>query len=823
MLINGKEIQYDEKQAISIQKGINAIDDIKGDLKSGVKPESEDSKESEISFSGWNIFEKEDEQLINRKTRYGYFREMDEMEFIHRAIEIVADDSTQTNDNGNAIKFYSSNEKIKELLEDLFFNRLDINNEIWSIFFETCKMGDNFFEVVVDDYKKPKKVVMIRYLEPDKVERIEKDGKLSHFNYKRKTTTKEEKEKGEEIVYKLQPWQIIHFKLENKQYDPYGGSLLYPGIKTFRRLSLLEDVMLVYRLSRAPERRVFYIDVGNLNAVQAKQFLQKIKNTYRTQPFIDEEGKINKKAHMMSITSDIFVPVREGTQGTRIENLPGGEALHNIDDLKYFRDKILKTMNIPAAYLGDETDRSRGSLCLHPSTKIKLADGRNISIKKITEEFKNGKDNYVYSINEDTLQWEINKIVNAQQTRKNAELVEVLLDNGEKIVCTPDHPFMLRDGTYCTAENLECGNSLMPIYTKHSTKNIHGYEMILDNNSQEWIYTHRINKKTNINEVVHHADFNNSNNLEIIDKAEKNHKVVSIKKLTERSDTYDITVENSHNFATTAGVVLHNSQLDIKFSKFIERVQSQIIKGLNKIAVLELFFNKFKKNDLNNFQIELTPPSNIKEVTELDMINQRITLLQNIQQLNIFSTEWMLRNVLKMSSKEIADIELYKKLEQPAQEGGAVPGEAGLEMPVVDAGEEGEVPAEVPGETPAEAPAEAPPEELAASTIIDMFGKEFIIENAKDFKKLLIAANDYNINKNNTNRSEFVSIIESLIISKNKKKRVSERNGVENLLIINELGGLNFESGEMKLWEGKIYKRKEENTGRYRLKKILRG
>jgi hypothetical protein len=636
MLYQGKEIVYDEKKSINIQKIINQTDDIEFDLKSEVKPSAQDDKESDLSFGSWNVFDQEGEQLVNRKARYEYFKEMDDMEFIHRAIEIVADDSTQSNQDGNVLKVYSDDEKIKSIIEDLFFERLDLNNELWTIIFETCKMGDNFYEIIVDNYDKPKKVVLIRFLEPEKVERIEKDGKLSHFNYKRKANSEEERRKGDEVIYKLQPWQIIHFKLDNKKYTPYGASLLYPGIKSFRRLSLLEDIMLVYRISRAPERRVFYIDVGNLNAVQAKQFLQKIKAQYRTQPFIDEDGKINKKAHTMSITSDIFVPVREGTQGTRIETLQGGEALHNIDDLKYFRDKILKTMNIPAAYLGDEADRSRGSL----------------------------------------------------------------------------------------------------------------------------------------------------------------------------------------------------AQLDSKFGRFIERIQSQIVKGLNKIASLELFFNKYKKEDLKNFQIELTPPSNIKEVTEIDMINQRMALLATIQQLDIFSKEWMLKNILKMSDKEISDIALYKTLEQSANpQAGA---EAGGMPPAASGGPEGaEQPAEggfLPptegqpetppeGETPA---AETPPEDLTASTIINMFGKEFIVENAKDFKKILKAAELYGSKNNDT--SLIVESLQNMFFqSDNYKKKSINTNNSEHLLIINELGGLNFESGSIKLWEGKIYKTRQDVSGRYRTKKILRG
>lgn len=652
-LVGGREIIIKPGQTEEIQKRINAADQLTPDLKSEVEPTKErTSNDYDLGFGNFSLFQKESLQTVRRKDRYKYFKEMDEMEFIHRALEIVADDSTQTNDEGNTLKIYSDNEKVKGLAEDLFFDRLDLNNELWSIVYESCKMGDNFYEVIVDDYKNPRSVIYLRYLEPDKVERIEKNGRLSHFTYKTKDfLEQDDKEKGikkgEEVEteYRLQPWQIVHFKIESKEFAPYGLSLLNPGVTTFRRLSLLEDVMLVYRLSRAPERRVFYIDVGNLNAMESRKFLNKIKSNYRTEPFIDEDGKLNRKAHLLSITSDIFVPVREGSQGTKIDTLQGGEALNNIDDMKYFRDKILRTMNIPPAYLGDDSDKSRGSL----------------------------------------------------------------------------------------------------------------------------------------------------------------------------------------------------AQLDIKFSRFIERIQAQIIKGLNKILALELFFNKVKKDELNNFYIEMTPPSNIKEVTEIDIINQRMSLIGNIQNLNIFPTQWMLKNILKFSEKEIADILLYKNLEGTGQAvgGGAMPGGA-------EAGGAPSIAGEMPGE-PGAAPqagistpevGQTPPAEgnltgagmENAGTIVKLLGKDFLLENKESFFKIL----KY-INKEEDKEKLLETLVDlepSLLIENVKKifekrGRQSNNNNVENMFIINELGGLDFgqdnTAKRLKLFESYNTKKFGKIERKYKTKSILLG
>jgi len=1008
-LIDGVEVFVDEKAARSIQTDINAISDLGQELKTDIDPKKIDLTDDSYSDgSDFNIFFDDTEfgqgsDLTNRKTGYDTYKEMDGMEFIHRGIEIISDDSSQPNDSGDVMKFFSDDEAIKDVLDEVFIKKLDMNNELWTIFYETVKMGDNFYEIVPDDYKKPKEIRRVRYLEPDKVERIEKDGKLSHFTYKvvkKKEGTGASRTAQEVSEYRLFPWQIIHFKIDNKSHAPYGGSLLEAGIRTYRRLVMLEDLMLVYRISRAPERRVFYIDVGNLNAVEAKRFLTKMKNAYRSQSFIDENGNINKKANVMSITSDIFVPVREGQTGTRIETLQGGAAMGNSGSedplLKYFKDKILKTMNIPPSYMGEQANLER-SLCLHPETKIKLTDGRDLSIKDISEEFKDGKKNFVYSIKDG--EWVIKPIKWAGMTRQDAELVEVVLDNDKTIKATPDHKFMLRDGSYCEAQDLKENTSLMPIYSKlSSSKSMPNYEMLMNNNTGEYEYTHRIIKKNELREeykknisskerktTTHHIDFlkNNNNpsnlicmtnkdhwnlhsymmkekwkseeyrkkmckrgyttekqilkvigeikndsllnvskymninrmtlryiiqdfgykdwesfilenlneynalktktkklkidsikeqlsvsknsievskffkisNVTLLNYIKKegyeswanfinkeyyfpeimkirnesrvfiskslkistttitnilkalgykkglnelrvcypyNHKVKQVRFLEETVDTYDITVDDeTPNFALSAGVVVHNSTIDQKFGRFIERVQSQIIQGLNKVAALELFFKGYKKEDLSNFKIELTPPSNVKEITEIELINQRMALIAAIQQLNLFPNEWILKNILKMSNKEIADITLQKKLEgNEAQAGGmaaGVPGDiAGMEIPA------GAVPPE--GEAPPEAPVD-----LEASTITNMFGKDFLIENKTDFFNLIKASKDYNKTADLAPMFEAASsfITGSVKVKSNKLNR----NNIVALTSLNEFKGIDFERRVVTLWE----------------------
>lgn len=641
MIVNGKFVEVDERKSASIQADINRLDDLKSDLKSDIENPKSILKDegSSLDITRFGLTDFDGSEAADRKTRYDYYREMIQMEFIQRGIEIVADDSTQSNNDGDALKIYSNDESIKEVLEDLFLNRLDMNNELWTVFYDTAKMGDNFYEVVPDSYENPKKIIYFRYLKPDNVKRIEDNGRLSHYEYDTQNAEKNnatqraihgktgEEDEDEKKIFKLQPWQVVHFKIMNdRDADPYGASLLKPGVKTYRRLSMLEDIILVYRISRAPERRVFYIDVGNMNYTDAKKFIQKIKNQYRTQNFLDENGNINKKANVLSITSDIFVPRREGGQGTQIDTLSGGQALDQINDLNYFKDKILRTMNIPPAYMGEQADRSRGSL----------------------------------------------------------------------------------------------------------------------------------------------------------------------------------------------------SQQDIKFSRFIERVQAQIIKGLNKVAALELFFNGQKKEDLSNFQLELTAPSNIKELTEIDLISQRMGLIGTVQSLNIYSMEWILKNIMHHSDREIADIKMQKTLEaqaaqgQPGAEGdmgmgGAMPGgEFGAEAPLPG----GEMPPEGGAPPPApEVPAPAAEAPLAASTIIDLFGKEFIAENKDDFFKIAKAAKQYLKEDDSVETHPLVEAIVDVVNRPIKRKRPRNRtDSIKSQFAINEMGGLIFHGNNGKTKKGfKLFEKTKDD------------
>jgi len=145
--------------------------------------------------------------------------------------------------------------------------------------------------------------------------------------------------------------QIVHFRLQTSdpKYYPYGKSIMAGAIRVYRSLKLMEDAMLVYRLSRAPERRIFYVDVGNLPASKAEAFLETMKTRFKKEKF-HNQGKVDARYNPLAVDEDFFVPVR-GNQGTKIDTLPGAQNLGEVDDVKYFRDKLLATLKIPKDYI----------------------------------------------------------------------------------------------------------------------------------------------------------------------------------------------------------------------------------------------------------------------------------------------------------------------------------------------------------------------------------------------------------------------------------------------------------------------------------------
>ena len=314
---------------------------------------------------------------------------------------------------------------------------------------------------------------------------------------------------------------------------------------------------------------------------------------------MDDKGNINKTAAALSLTQDIFVPIREGQNGTSIETLQAGTGLQNIDDIKYFRDEILWTLNIPSEYLGlsENNQSGKGSLAMQ----------------------------------------------------------------------------------------------------------------------------------------------------------------------------------------------------DVKFARFVERIQYYIEEGLTKIAAIELFFKKKRKSDLNNFRIELTPPSNVKEIMDIEYLNQKMNLIQSMASTNMFPTEYILKYVMKLSKKEISDIKFFKSLEtQPQGDMGMGLGGSGMGMMGgMDMGmgaNAGNIDANA-GMTNS---ASMPSMSVTTENMVKLFGKDVLIENKEDFAKLMKLTEEFERQQELDNKENSIEILKEVQEILGSKEELKTNDITSTLYYENELGGLTF-------------------------------
>lgn len=275
----------------------------------------------------------------DRISAYQDYRAMDMSPEISAALNIIRDECLTRNENGNILEIYSENSRVKEVLKDLFNKRLNVefNLKLWIR--DLIKYGDYFIHLHIDAKDG---IYNYKTLPAQEIHREEGyEGKPDAIRFRWETTNDY-----------FEDWQIAHFRiLEDTQKIPYGRSILDPARKLWKQLQLAEDSMLVYRITRAPERRVFYIEIGNLVDEDIKQYVMKIQNQLKKQPIVDQKtGNINMKYNPMNITEDYFIPIR-GDKSSRIDTLPGASNLGDIQDIEYLQNKLFASLQVPKAYL----------------------------------------------------------------------------------------------------------------------------------------------------------------------------------------------------------------------------------------------------------------------------------------------------------------------------------------------------------------------------------------------------------------------------------------------------------------------------------------
>jgi len=301
----------------------------------------------------------------NRRERYKRFEEMDDYPEIGTAFDIYADDSTQKNLRNSRWTVKSESQMVVDEVNEMF-TTIRLDRHYWDIVRNTVKYGDCFMETIIDINNPRKGLQRIKVLNPSFIIRVENEyGYLTDF-------LQEIPDENDWMAFgsvagsmsgskyiTLDRNQIVHFRLRTSDpsYYPYGKSIAALAIRVYRSLKLMEDAMLIYRLARAPERRIFYVDVANMPATKAEMFIEKVKEKFKKEKYYNPtDGTIDARYNPLSADEDFFVPTR-GNQGTKIETLPGAQNLGEVDDVRYFRDKLLAALKVPKDYIV-EKDKS---------------------------------------------------------------------------------------------------------------------------------------------------------------------------------------------------------------------------------------------------------------------------------------------------------------------------------------------------------------------------------------------------------------------------------------------------------------------------------
>jgi hypothetical protein len=295
---------------------------------------------------------------------------MDNYPEVTAAFDIYADESTQKDTKNRRWQVKSDSIAVIDEVNRLF-KRIKLDKLYWDIVRNACKFGDCFTEIILDINKPEKGIRRIKILNPNYTLRIEDAmGYLEKFL--QEIPDRNSWEIGAESAdnnrkyVDLDKNQIVHFRLHTSdpKYYPYGKSIAAGAVRIFRSLQLMEEAMIVYRIARAPERRIFYVDVGRLPAQKAESFIESIKEKYKKEKFVNGNN-LDGRYNPLAPDEDYFIPTHENGRGTKIETLPGAQNLGEVDDVKYFRDKLLATLKIPKDYIA-EFDKS-------PERKANLA------------------------------------------------------------------------------------------------------------------------------------------------------------------------------------------------------------------------------------------------------------------------------------------------------------------------------------------------------------------------------------------------------------------------------------------------------------------
>ena len=301
---------------------------------------------------------------------YSDYDNMDYDAIVASALDIVADECTLKNDMGEVLRIKSNNEDIQQILYNLFYDVLNIEFNLWSWIRQMCKYGDFFLKIEIAEKYGVYNVIPYTAYHIERQENYDKDHPAAvRFRYSPEgiyaggsgyygTPTLGTFNDNQPGIY-FDNYEMAHFRLlTDVNYLPYGRSYLEPARRIFKQYVLMEDAMLIHRISRSPDRRIFYINVGSIPPNEVENFMQKTISTMKRTPLMDAQtGEYNLKYNQQNLLEDFYIPIRGNDTSTKIETTPGLQY-DGIQDVTYLRDKLFAALKVPKAFMGYDKDLS---------------------------------------------------------------------------------------------------------------------------------------------------------------------------------------------------------------------------------------------------------------------------------------------------------------------------------------------------------------------------------------------------------------------------------------------------------------------------------
>jgi len=306
------------------------------------------------SIRNWQTYNERYNYLANKLELYSDYEAMDRDSIIASILDVYSDECTLENDMGEILRIKSSNNEIKKTLHNLFYDILNIDFNLWSWIRSMNKYGDYYLYLNIDDEIGIVNVQPLSVYDTIREEGYDPENPQSvRFQVQNTHVSPIGNNKNNH----LESFQVAHFRLlTDSNFLPYGRSLIEPARKVWKQLTLMEDAMMIHRIMRAPEKRVFKIDIGNIPPNEVDTHMQTIIQQMKKVPYVDENtGDYNLKFNLQNMLEDYYLPVRGGQTGTEIDTLSGME-FGGIDDIEYLRNRMLAALKVPKAFIGYDSD-----------------------------------------------------------------------------------------------------------------------------------------------------------------------------------------------------------------------------------------------------------------------------------------------------------------------------------------------------------------------------------------------------------------------------------------------------------------------------------